>query len=186
MMATCRFCNTEYIYLPEVQLGDSVCPNCRLRQKDGEDQQSHFTNPRPSNTQLDRDNIKQMRIGFYGKPADTPFHQAAFAMEQAMFSNGTLKQLADAAPIQFVDPEPEPRTTATATKVWKVECPCGTNWVYDEFGDSLPDECENCGRQVEIMPGEVSMDMYDRDDLATWLGIDSYQVGSDGEVERIR
>ncbi len=40
--------------------------------------------------------------------------------------------------------------TAIATKVWKVECPCGTNWVYAELDASLPDECENCGRDVEI------------------------------------
>lgn len=62
--------------------------------------------------------------------------------------------------------------TATATKVWKVECPCGTNWVYTEFASSLPDECENCGRQVEIMPGELAMDGYKREDLAMWLGVE--------------
>lgn len=81
-------------------------------------------------------------------------------------------QLGDTpTPINGVQLDDDTRT-ATATKVWKVECPCGTNWVYNEFGDSLPDECENCGRLVEIMPGELAMDQYDRRDLAVWLGIE--------------
>lgn len=44
---------------------------------------------------------------------------------------------------------------ATATKVWKVECPCGTNWVYGELDSTLPDDCENCGRGVEVVGFEA-------------------------------
>ncbi len=47
--AKCKYCDTEYIHLME-DSEDSVCPVCRLRQKDKEDMQKHFTNPRPLNS----------------------------------------------------------------------------------------------------------------------------------------
>lgn len=39
---------------------------------------------------------------------------------------------------------------AAAYRVWQVDCPCGTILSYGEDESSLPERCEDCGRDVEV------------------------------------
>ncbi len=40
--------------------------------------------------------------------------------------------------------------TASAYRVWRVDCGCGTVIEYGEDESSLPEKCEDCGAPVEV------------------------------------
>lgn len=44
------------------------------------------------------------------------------------------------------EPDPEPDYEASAYRVWRIDCPCGSVIDYDE--DGRPEQCEDCGAPV--------------------------------------